>query len=77
MIRIAKALNHPESGVQLILVCGRNVAVTAELNPIQRHIPRQVLGFTREIAMCREIADSLIVKPAPAASARQLPSTCR
>jgi 1,2-diacylglycerol 3-beta-galactosyltransferase len=65
MVRIAKALNHAGSGVQLILVCGRNQAVEASLRALTPQIPMRVEGFTREIPYLMEIADFFIGKPGP------------
>jgi hypothetical protein len=65
MVRIAKALNHAGSGVQLILVCGRNQAVEASLRALPPQIPMRVEGFTREIPYLMEIADFFIGKPGP------------
>ena len=63
MVKIAKALNAPETGVQLILLCGRNDAVTGELRALPPHIPMHVEGFTREVAAYMEISDFFIGKP--------------
>ncbi len=77
MIRIARALNRPEPGIQLLLICGRNEAVAAELRAMHQRIPMLVVGFTRDIALYMEMADFLIGKPGPGciseAFAKQLP----
>ncbi|HXA49018.1 MAG TPA: glycosyltransferase [Candidatus Acidoferrum sp.] len=65
MVSIAKALNHGGSGVQLILVCGKNQAVEADLRALTPHIPMRVEGFTREIPHLMELADFFIGKPGP------------
>ncbi len=65
MVRIAKALDRSRSPVQLILICGKNEAIAAELRAMERHIPMLVLGFTREIPLYMEISDFLIGKPGP------------
>jgi hypothetical protein len=65
MVQIAKSLNHAGSGVQLILVCGKNLATEAELRALPPHIPMRVEGFTREIPYLMELADFFIGKPGP------------
>lgn len=65
IVRIARALNRHDSGVQLILVCGKNDAVAAELRTIEQRIPMLVVGFTRDIPLYMELADFFIGKPGP------------
>jgi len=65
MVRIAKALNRAEIGIQLILLCGNNHAVAAELRELDRKIPMFVEGFTREIPMYMGLSDFFIGKPGP------------
>jgi len=77
MVRIARALNREDCGVQLILVCGKNEAVAAELRAIRPRIPMLVEGFTREIPLYMELSDFFIGKPGPGslseALAKKLP----
>ena len=65
MVRIAQALNHERTGVQLVLVCGKNDAVASELRAMRPRISMVVEGFTRDIALYMEIADFFIGKPGP------------
>jgi hypothetical protein len=77
MVRIARALNYEGSGVQLILICGKNEAVAAELRAPELRIPMLVMGFTREIPRLMEISDFFVGKPGPGslseALAKKLP----
>jgi 1,2-diacylglycerol 3-beta-galactosyltransferase len=77
MVRIARALNYQGSGVQLILVCGKNDAVAGELRALEPRIPMLVVGFTREIPRLMEMSDIFIGKPGPGslseALAKKLP----
>ena len=77
MVRIAAALNHYNMGVQLILICGRNEAVAAELRAMEHRIPMCIEGFTRDIPLLMEISDFFIGKPGPGsiseALAKKLP----
>ena len=77
MVRIAKALNREESGIQLILLCGKNEELASQLRAIKQRIPMFVQGFTRDVPLYMEIADFFIGKPGPGsiseALAKQLP----
>jgi len=65
MLNIAQALNAPETGVQLILLCGRNDAVAQKLRAMERSIPMFVEGFTRDVPAYMEASDFFIGKPGP------------
>jgi 1,2-diacylglycerol 3-beta-galactosyltransferase len=77
MLNIARALNTRETGVQLILLCGRNDAVAQELRGLEPRIPMVVEGFTRDVPAYMEISDFFIGKPGPGsiseALAKRLP----
>jgi 1,2-diacylglycerol 3-beta-galactosyltransferase len=77
MVRIARALNHENSGVQLIFICGKNESVAAELRAMAPRIPMLVEGFTRDIPLYMELSDFFIGKPGPGslseALAKKLP----
>src|SRR5262249_30284554 len=77
MIKIAKALNRADRGIQLLLLCGRNDTVAAELRAMEQRIPMFVEGFTREVPFYMELADFFIGKPGPGsiseALAKRLP----
>jgi 1,2-diacylglycerol 3-beta-galactosyltransferase len=77
MLQIAKALNKPAAGTQLIFLCGRNEAVADRLRAIHWHIPVRMVGFTRNVPRFMELADFFIGKPGPGsiseALAKRLP----
>jgi len=77
MPRIARELDRGHTGVQLILLRGKNAAVAGELQTMERRIPMFVEGFTREIPYYMELADFFIGKPGPGsiseALAKRLP----
>ena len=78
MVQIAKALNHAGAGVQLILLCGKNREVAAELRALNpRIIPMRIEGFTRDVPFYMELSDFFIGKPGPGsiseALAKRLP----
>jgi hypothetical protein len=49
----------------LILMCGRNEALAAELRALPAGAPRVVVGFTTEVARWMRLADFFIGKPGP------------
>ncbi len=61
MKRIAMAL--PDT--PLILMCGRNEALAAELRALPARAPRVVVGYTHEVARWMRLADFFIGKPGP------------
>jgi Glycosyltransferase family 28 C-terminal domain len=77
MLRIAKALNREDSGIQLILLCGKNEELADQLRAMNQRIPMFVQGFTRDVPLYMEISDFFIGKPGPGsiseALAKQLP----
>ena len=63
MKRIAARLPH----TPLILLCGRNAALAAELRALPATAPRVVVGFTADVARYMKLADFFIGKPGPGA----------
>jgi Glycosyltransferase family 28 C-terminal domain len=77
IVEVAKRLNRPESGVQLILLCGKHERAARELREMEHRIPMHIEGFTRDVPLFMELADFLIGKPGPGciseALAKKLP----
>jgi hypothetical protein len=77
MVRVARALNRAGERIQLILLCGKNAGVAAEIRALQQRIPMRVEGFTRDVPFFMELADFFIGKPGPGsiseALAKRLP----
>jgi Glycosyltransferase family 28 C-terminal domain len=77
MLRIARALNREDSGIQLIFLCGKNEELANQLRAIPPRIPMFVQGFTRDVPFYMELADFFIGKPGPGsiseALAKRLP----
>jgi hypothetical protein len=65
MIDITRKLNEAGSGVQLILICGHNQTLAADLNNLQTAKPKLVVGFTRDVDYYMALADFFIGKPGP------------
>ena len=65
MREIAGRLQSTARPLQLILICGRNQKLAAELRSMRSSIPMFVEGFTREIPYYMHLADFFIGKPGP------------
>ena len=75
MVQIANALNRADSGVQLILFCGKNEALAEKLRAMDQRIPMFVQGFTRDVPLYMELADFFIGKPGPGSISEALGQT--
>ena len=65
MIAIAKRLNQAASGVQLIMICGHNQKLAAELKSLPAAKPIAVVGFAENVEYYMALADFFIGKPGP------------
>jgi len=65
MARIAKCLSDAASGVQLILLCGRNQEALRQLRSLDSRIPLFAEGFTKDVPHFMALADFFIGKPGP------------
>ena len=65
MIDITKKLNQADSGVQLILICGHNQKLAAELKKLNTKKPIAVVGFAQNVEYYMALADFFIGKPGP------------
>jgi 1,2-diacylglycerol 3-beta-galactosyltransferase len=65
MVDITKRLNESGSGVQLILICGHNEKLAAELKQLPTQKPIAVVGFTQNVEYYMALADFFIGKPGP------------
>jgi hypothetical protein len=61
MLRMARNL----ADIQLILLCGRNVALEKRLNALRGPRARAVVGFTPDVMHFMRLADFFIGKPGP------------
>ena len=77
MLDITRRLDASGLRLQLILICGRNEALAAELRRMPHRIPMLVEGFSTEVPYYMGLADFFIGKPGPGsiseALARKLP----
>jgi UDP-N-acetylglucosamine:LPS N-acetylglucosamine transferase len=65
MVDITKKLNEAGSGVQLILICGHNQKLAAQLKGLPTRKPIAVVGFAQNVEYYMALADFFIGKPGP------------
>ena len=65
MVDIVKRLDQSDSGVQLILLCGHNQKLAAQLENLRTKKPIMVQGFTENVEFYMALADFFIGKPGP------------
>lgn len=65
MVDIVKRLDESNSGVQLILLCGHNQKLAAQLQGLKTKKPILVQGFTANVESYMALADFFIGKPGP------------
>lgn len=63
--RVAKAINDAELNASLVVVCGRNAELKADLEAIDWKIPAHLYGFTTEMPQFMAAADMLVTKAGP------------
>ena len=65
MVDIARKLNQAASGVQLILICGHNEKLAAQLKNLKTSKPIAVVGFAQNVEYYMALSDFFIGKPGP------------
>jgi len=65
MVDIAKKLNEAACEIQLILICGHNQKLAAELKSLKTRKPILVEGFVSNVEYYMALSDFLIGKPGP------------
>ena len=65
MLDIAKRLQTARMKVQLIMICGHNAKLAAELKKVHGPVTMHIEGFTREVPKFMKMADFMIGKPGP------------
>ncbi|MGA8488962.1 MAG: glycosyltransferase [Terriglobales bacterium] len=65
MLEIANRLDQSNSGVQLIMLCGHNQELAAQLKGLKPKKPIAVQGFTENVESYMALADFFIGKPGP------------
>jgi hypothetical protein len=65
MVDITRRLSEAGSGVQLILICGHNEKLAAELKDLKTAKPTLIIGFVKNVEYYMALADFFIGKPGP------------
>ncbi len=65
MVDITRKLNEAGGGVQIILICGHNQKLAAELKNLRTRKPVLVVGFAQNVEYYMALADFFIGKPGP------------
>ena len=65
MVDIAKKLDASKADLQLIMICGHNHKLAAELKGLKTRKPMRVEGFTSSVEHYMALADFFIGKPGP------------
>jgi 1,2-diacylglycerol 3-beta-galactosyltransferase len=65
MVDIAELLDQSDNDVQLIMLCGHNQKLAAELKTLRTRRPMVVEGFTSRVDYFMSLADFFIGKPGP------------
>ena len=65
MLDITKKLDEADAGVQLVLICGHNQKLAAQLKSLHPKKPLLVEGFTTNVEYYMALADFFIGKPGP------------
>jgi 1,2-diacylglycerol 3-beta-galactosyltransferase len=65
MVDITRRLSETDSGVQLILICGHNEKLAAELRALKTTKPILVVGFAQNVEYYMALADFFVGKPGP------------
>jgi 1,2-diacylglycerol 3-beta-galactosyltransferase len=60
--RMAKAINEAGLDATLVVICGRNEELRAELNRVNWQVPTQVYGFVTEMPKFMAAADIVVTK---------------
>ena len=65
MVDITRRLSEANSGVQLILICGHNQKLAAQLKALETTRPIVVVGFAQNVEYYMALSDFFIGKPGP------------
>jgi len=74
MVDITKKLDEAACGVQLILICGHNQKLAAQLKQMKASKPIAVIGFVQNVEYYMALADFFIGKPGPGSISEALQS---
>jgi 1,2-diacylglycerol 3-beta-galactosyltransferase len=72
MLEIDRRLSESGLPIQLILICGKNERLLAELRAQVRPMPRLIEGFTTNVPYYMQLCDFFIGKPGPGSIAEAM-----
>jgi 1,2-diacylglycerol 3-beta-galactosyltransferase len=72
MLEIDRRLSESGLPIQLILICGKNERLLAELRAQVRPMPRLIEGFTTNVPYYMQLSDFFIGKPGPGSIAEAI-----
>jgi len=72
ILEIAEKLDAAGLSLQLILICGKNEELAAQLRSRNWKMPVKVIGFTKEVHQLMRAADFMIGKPGPGSIAEAM-----
>ncbi len=63
--RVAKAINEARLRATLVVICGRNAELKADLEAVDWRMPAHIYGFTTQMPQFMAAADMLVTKAGP------------
>lgn len=63
--RVARAINEAGLQASLVVICGRNTELKADLERINWQIPVHLYGFTKDMAQFMAASDMIVTKAGP------------
>ncbi len=77
MTQIVRRLDKSDLNMQLILICGKNETLAANLRALKTRFPMFVEGFTKRIPYYMHLSDFFIGKPGPGSLSEAILMRCR
>lgn len=72
MEKILASLDKNPSGIQAIVICGRNEKLVKQLEKDDFNFPKKIFGFTTEVPLIMDAADLIITKGGPGSIAEAM-----
>ena len=63
--RVAKAINDARLDATLVVICGRNTELKADLEAVDWRMPAHIYGFTTEMPQFMAASDMIVTKAGP------------
>ena len=72
MDKIIKDVNRNLTGIQIIVICGRNQPLQTKLEKLKYNFPAKIFGFTFDIPIIMDAADLVVTKAGPGSIAEAM-----